>query len=43
MKVFYHTTMAAMEEAGDAFDTAYAASMRERIPGPSFLKRNAID
>jgi hypothetical protein len=29
MKVFYHTTMAAMEEAGDAFDTAYAASMRE--------------
>jgi hypothetical protein len=29
MKVFYHTTMAAMEETGDAFDTAYAASMRE--------------
>jgi predicted NodU family carbamoyl transferase len=29
MKVFYHATMAAMDEAGDAFDTAYAASMRE--------------
>jgi hypothetical protein len=43
--VFYHATIAAMEEAGDAFDTAYAASMRARarIHGPSFLKRNATD
>jgi hypothetical protein len=29
MKVFYHATMAVMEEAVEAFDTAYAASMRE--------------
>ena len=29
MKVFYHATMAAMDEARDAFDTAYAASMTE--------------
>ena len=29
MKVFYHATMAVMEVAVEAFDTAYAASMRE--------------
>ena len=27
MKVFYHATMSAMDEARDAFDTAYAAAM----------------
>ena len=29
MKVFYHATLAAMDEAGDAFDAAYAAAMTE--------------
>jgi hypothetical protein len=43
MKVFYHATMAAMDEARDAFDTAYAASMSGRIPNQSFMKGNATD
>jgi hypothetical protein len=29
MKVFYYATLSAMDEARDAFDTAYAASMNE--------------
>ena len=29
MKVFYYATMSAMDEARDAFDTAYAAAMTE--------------
>jgi len=28
MKVFHDATMAAMDEAGEAFDAAYAASMK---------------
>lgn len=44
MEVFYHATMAAMDEAGDAFETAYAAAMRESgYLALNFLKRNATD
>ena len=28
-KVFYHATLGAMDEAGDAFDATYAAAMTE--------------